>query len=141
MRELCPLYPRKRTFVGGSSSPLSANSRHRPSLFDHLAGAREHSGRHGEAEGFCRLEVDRKLVLGRRLYRQLGWLLALEDAINVAGRLSVLVDKIRSIGDEPTNGDEEAIGVDGGQSEPGGERNDQIAMARRQRTRRHDQAV
>ena len=72
MRELCPLYPRKRTFVGGSSNPLSANSRHRPSLFDHLAGAREHSGRHGEAEGFCRLEVDRKLVLGRRLYRQLG---------------------------------------------------------------------
>ena len=46
-------------------------------LFDHLAGAREHSGWHGEAEGFCRLEVDRKLVLGRRLYRQLGWLLAL----------------------------------------------------------------
>ena len=43
-------------------------------LFDHLAGAREHSGWHGEAEGFCRLEVDRKLVLGRRLYRQLGWL-------------------------------------------------------------------
>jgi hypothetical protein len=65
-----------------------------PSLFDHLASAREHSGRHGEAEGFCRLEVDRKLVLGRRLYRQLGWLLALEDAIDVAGRLSVLVDKI-----------------------------------------------
>ena len=90
---------------------------------------------------FCRLEVDRKLVLGRRLYWQLGWLLALEDAIDVAGRLSVLFDKIRSIGDEATNGDEEAIGVDGGQSKPGGKRNDQIAMMRRQRARRHDQAA
>jgi hypothetical protein len=56
---------------------VSANSGLWPSLFDHLAGAREHSGWHGEAEGFCRLEVDRKLALGRRLYRQLGWLLAL----------------------------------------------------------------
>jgi hypothetical protein len=39
-----------------------------------------------------------------------------------------LRDKIGSIGDEATFADVEAIGVDGGQSEPGSKRNDQIAM-------------
>ena len=33
-----------------------------------------------------------QLVLGRRLHRQVGRLLALEDAIDVAGRAPVLVD-------------------------------------------------
>jgi hypothetical protein len=44
------------------------------------------------------------------LYRHLGRLLALEDAIDVAGSLPVLVEKIRSIGDEATITDEEAMG-------------------------------
>ena len=50
-----------------------------------------------EAKCLGGLEVDRQLVFGRRLYRQVGGLLALENAINVVGRLSVLVDKISSI--------------------------------------------
>ena len=41
--------------------------------------------RHFEAERLGSLEIDYKLVLGRRLYRQVGRLLALEDAIDVAG--------------------------------------------------------
>ena len=39
-----------------------------------------------EAERLGSLEVDDQLVLGRRLHRQVGWLLALEDAVDVAGR-------------------------------------------------------
>jgi hypothetical protein len=39
-----------------------------------------------EAERLGGLEVDHQLVLGRRLHRQVGRLLALEDAIDVAGR-------------------------------------------------------
>ena len=70
------------------------------SLFDHLVGEREHRWRNFEAERFRRLEVDHKLVFGRRLYRQLGRLLALENAIDVSSRLPVLVSSIRSIGDE-----------------------------------------
>ena len=46
-----------------------------------------------EAERLGGLEVDDQLVLGRRLHRQVGRLLALEDAVDVAGRLPVLVDK------------------------------------------------
>ena len=83
-----------------------------------------------------------QLVLGRRLHRQVGRLLALEDAIDIAGRAPVLVDQIRSVGDQAAAGDEEAVGVDRGQSVPGRQRDDQIAMndcqcARRARSGRH----
>ena len=46
-----------------------------------------------EAERLGGLEVDHQLVLGRRLHRQVGWLLALEDAIDIACRAPELVDK------------------------------------------------
>ena len=54
-------------------------------------------GRHVETESSRGLKVDHQLVLGRRLHRHVRGLLALEDAVDVAGRLSVLVDQIRSI--------------------------------------------
>ena len=50
-----------------------------------------------------------QLVLGRRLHRQVGGLLALEDAVDVAGRAPVLVDPIRPVGDQAAAGDEEAV--------------------------------
>ena len=51
--------------------------------FDHLVGACEHSRGHIEAERFGGLEVQHGLVLGWRLHRQVGGLLALEDAVDV----------------------------------------------------------
>ena len=82
-----------------------------------------------------------QLVLGRRLHRQVGRLLALEDAIDVAGRAPVLVDEIRPVGDQAAGGDEGTIEVDRRQSVPGRQRDDQLAMNVRQRARRHDQAA
>ncbi len=52
---------------------------------DHLVGAGEQLGRHRQAERLCGLEIDDHLVPGRRLHRQIGQLLALEDTVDVAG--------------------------------------------------------
>ena len=46
----------------------------------------EQRWRHVKTKRLCGLEVDHKLVLGRRLHWQIGRLLALEDAIDVASR-------------------------------------------------------
>ena len=75
-----------------------------------------------EAERLCGLEINRQIVLGRRLHRQVGRLLALEDAVDVAGGAPVLVDVIRPIGDQAARGDERAFVVDRGQFVPGRQR-------------------
>ena len=89
------------------SRPMHRSKQH---LYSITSSARASSGRrHGEAERLGGLEVDHQLVLGRRLHRQVGRLLALEDAIDVAGRAPVLVDQIGPIGDQAAGGDEEAV--------------------------------
>ncbi len=94
-----------------------------------------------EAERLGGLEVDDQLVLGRRLHRQVGRLLALEDAVDVAGRSPVQIDQVGPIGHQAAGRDEEAIRIDRGQLVPRRERDDQIAMNRRDRAHRHDQTA
>src|SRR5262249_62156208 len=53
-------------------------------LFDHLVGNGEQRLRNCQTERLCGLEIDNELILGRRLHRHVGWLLALEDAIDIA---------------------------------------------------------
>src|SRR6516164_1876911 len=67
------------------------------SSLDHLVGARDERWRHVKAERPGGFEIDDQLIFGRRLHRQVGGLLALEDAIDVAGCAAVLVEKFWSI--------------------------------------------
>jgi hypothetical protein len=60
---------------------------------DQLVGTREYNARHNEAESFRSFEVDHGFVPLRRLHRKVGWVRALENAIDVIRRLAVLVDK------------------------------------------------
>src|SRR3981081_695721 len=81
------------------AAPIRLSQQHSCS-FDHLVGARKHRWWYVEAKRLGGLEVNHQLVLGRRLHRQIGGLLALEDAIDVPGRASVWVDRIGPVGDQ-----------------------------------------
>ena len=85
-----------------------------PPSLDDLVGAIKQSCWHIKTEGLGGLEIDHQFVLGRRLHREVARLFALEDAVDVAGRPTELVDRIRPVRDQATLGDGEAIGVDRG---------------------------
>src|SRR5262249_9617303 len=74
-------------------------------------------------------------------YRQIGWLLALEDAIDIGSCAPVLVEPVGSIGDQAAVSGIEAGGVDGGQLVLGGGLEDEITMNRRRCTPPHDQTA
>jgi len=64
----CPLYPQKRTCA--VHQPMSALGQKQTSrLFDHLVSELLEVQRHIEAQRLGGLDVDRKLILGRLLYR------------------------------------------------------------------------
>ena len=53
---------------------------------DDLVGASEQRRWNLKAKGFGGLDIDHELILGWCLHRQVGGVLALEDAVDVAGR-------------------------------------------------------
>jgi hypothetical protein len=85
--------------------PIATNAPQQiASLFDNLIGDREHPWRHLDAERSRRLKVDDELEFGRLQHRQVGGLLALEDAVDVAGRSPELVDQNSPIGNQAAAG-------------------------------------
>src|SRR5262249_21606761 len=69
----------------GSGLPILTHDELASSL-DHLVSAGEQRRRHVKAKRLRGVEVDHQLVLGRRLHRKVGRLLALKDTIDIAGR-------------------------------------------------------
>ena len=108
---------------------------------DHLIGTGEQRRRHRKAERPSGLEIDRQLVLGRRLHRKVGRFFALEDAVDVRRCAPVLINIIGTIGNEAAVGDIDSLEVDRRKLMSGRKRNDQIAMNDRQRTSGHDQTA
>src|SRR5262245_1337202 len=82
--------------------------------FDYLVGTGEQRGRHFNAECLGCLEIDRQLVLRRRLHREVGGLGTLQDAIDVAGRSPVVVDRAGAVRYQPAGFDEGAIEITAG---------------------------
>src|SRR5262249_47014340 len=77
------------------------------------------------------LEVNYKLVLGRRLHWKVGRFLALEDAIDVAGSLPKLIGRILPVGHQSAGSDEGAFEVDGWQPILRRKLDDQVALNHR----------
>src|SRR5262249_57657700 len=65
---------------------------------DPLVGAREQCWRHFEAERLRRLEIDDKLVFGRRLNWKLARTGALEDAVDIASSAPKHLRDVRAVG-------------------------------------------
>src|SRR5262245_43818605 len=112
-----------------------------PALLNHLVSTIEQRRRHGKPQCFGGLEVDRKLVFGRRLHRQIARFLTFKNAINVTSGLPKLIDEIRAIGHQAPGADEIAFKIDRRQLVPCCKTDDQIAIDHCPRTSRYDQAA
>ncbi len=106
--------------------------------FDHLVCASKQCRRHVEAQRLCCFQVDDKIKFGRRLHGKVGGLLTLEDTINIIRRATILVDRIRPIGDKASASGPITIAIDGGKALPGSQCNDLIAVFDRGPTGRND---
>ena len=88
-KSLCPLYPRKRTCAAHEPMYAKCQKRTLARLFDDLVGASDECVRDVNAQCLGSLEVDGQLDLGYLLDRQVGGLLALEDAASIDTSLPV----------------------------------------------------
>src|SRR5262249_16717272 len=85
------LTTRRRGWDGTIGSVVVMN------LLNHLVGDLLEMQRHLESQCLGGVKVDCEVILRRCLHRHVGWLLALESAVDVAGRAAVHVDPIRPI--------------------------------------------
>src|SRR5262245_4108177 len=104
-------------------------------LFDDRVSSGEHGRRNCEAQCLSGFKIDHQLVLGRRLHRKVGGLLALEDAIDIGGRLPVRGDSVGAVRDQAAVFHEVSYEVHRGQSVLGRQSDDQLTMKDRKSTR------
>ena len=132
-----PLYP-QRADVGADiiEPPVSATSRHtrcsKVELLDHFVGDGEHVGRDYQAERLGGLQVDYQFELGRLQNRQVGGLLAFEDATRVDAHLAIQFGRARSIAYKAASDSKLAPKIESRQCVAGRER-DQVSPPRNEK--------
>src|SRR5262249_59591512 len=97
--------------------------------FDRLVGAADERQRNREAERLCGLEIDDQLHFGGLLDRQIGGLLALENAAGVDGSQTIHVGGARSVAHQAAVEREFPLMEDSWYGEPGRKRDDLGAPA------------
>ena len=104
-------------------------------LLDDLVGAREERVQDGEPERLGSLQVDDQFVFRRRLHREVGRLLALEDAVDIPGCSAELIDQIGRKGHQAAVGYEYRLLVNCGQFVSCNHFEPKVTMSYRQRAR------
>src|SRR5262249_5116867 len=110
-------------------------------LLDHLVGVLQKRLRDSEAERFRRLEVDDQLELRRELDRQIAWLGALEDAIDIPRRAPVGVGQTNAVRKKAATAREHTVRIDRRQAMQRRQRDDEIAMGYADGARHNDQGA
>ena len=110
-------------------------------LFDHLVGAGEQRGRHGETERFGRLEIDHQFEFSWLLHRQVGGFLALEDAIDIDCGAAEQIGSLNSVGDQAATPGELRNRIDCRQMLLRYQGNDHLATGIKEAIRQSDQAA
>src|SRR5664280_1221866 len=95
----------------------------------------------GEAEACRGLKVDGQLELGRELYRQVAWVRAFENTIQVGGSLPELLLPIENVGHKATGLDDLRSRIKRWQLVTGGESNEQRATEFRPTIRRENESA
>src|SRR5262245_61221256 len=109
--------------------------------FDHLVGKGEQRRRHFEVERLVGMERDSWLVSGGCLHWQIGRLLALEDAVDIAGRASILIYTIDTIRYQTARRGIKAFRVDRRQLMPDRKRDNELSKMLRPGARCDQQAA
>src|SRR5712691_2522950 len=100
-------------------------------LLDDLVRCSEQRLRNGQAECLCGPEIDNQLILGRSLHRHIGWLFALEDAIDRPRGSPDYIERIRSVRGQAAVYGEITIRMNGRQFVANGKIYYELAMSRR----------
>src|SRR5215510_3872665 len=108
-----------------------------PSL-DHLVGARKQRWRQLEAERLAGLEIDRQLDPGRELDRQIARLSALENPVDVAGRMPIALSLVDTVRCEQARLDIFSVSGDGRQPRGECEPRNLHTLRKEQTVHRHD---
>ena len=80
-----------------------------------------------------------QLILGRRLHRKVGGLLAFKDAVNIVSGAPELIDQIRSVGDETTGSNERPVEINSWQPVFYRKPDNEVAMTVRRRAGSNNQ--